>query len=156
MKYIGKSSLSFFMELILVIIMIANIAVLISLPWNIEYYLRMINIAPSAWIRAKNILMIILYPCGISSLMVAFELKKIFRTLVKKDPFVQNNVHSLKTIGFAMTTVTVFLFAKIFLMNSLMTMLGAFASILMAVFCFVLADVFQQAVYYKQDNELTI
>ena len=144
------------MEIVLVIIMVVNIAVLITLPWNVEYYLRMIYNMPAAEASAKTILLIILYPCGISSFMVAFQLKRIFRTLVKKDPFVQTNVQALKLMGTAMTVVTIFLFAKIFLMNSIMTMLGAFASILLAVFCFVLADVFQQAVYYKQDNELTI
>ena len=156
MKYIGKSSLSFFMEIVLVIIMIVNIVVLITLPMNVEYYLRMIYNTAEVAVRAKIILLIILYPCGISSLLIELQLKRMFRTLVKKDPFVQKNVQALKIMGFAMVTITVFLFAKIFLMNSLMTMLGSFASILLAVFCFVLADVFQQAVFYKQDNELTI
>ena len=156
MKYIGKSSLSFFMEIILVIIMLVNIAVLITLPMNVEYYLRMIYNTAEIAVRAKIILLIILYPCGIASFIVELQLKRIFRTLVKKDPFVQKNVQALKIMGFAMVTIAALLFAKILLMNSLMTMLGSFASILLAVFCFVLADVFQQAVFYKQDNELTI
>ncbi len=156
MKYIGKRSLSFIMEVILVGIMAVNIAVLIFLPYITDYYLEMLYNANIVYHNAKLILLLILYPCGILSFLVEFNLKKMFNTLVKKDPFVQSNVKSLKVMGSSMVCVTVFLVAKILLMNSIMTMMGSLASALLAVFCFVLADVFQQAVYYKEDNELTI
>jgi len=156
MKYIGKKSLSFVMEIALIGIMAVNLLVLVFLPWISMYYLQMIYGAVEVCQRTTNILLIVLYPCGIFSFIVAFNLKRIFRTLVNRDPFVQRNVKSLKAMGLAMAGVTAFLILKVFLMNSIMTMMGVLASSLLAVFCFVLADVFQQAVYYKQDNELTI
>lgn len=156
MKYIGKNSLSFITEVILIGIMAVNVLVLIFLPQITTYYLQRIYNIQEVCQRTKMILLIILYPCGVCSLLVGYNLKGIFRTLVEKDPFVQRNVKSLKVMGFAMLAVTAFLIGKIFMLNSVMTMLGALASGLLAVFCLVLADVFQQAVYYKQDNELTI
>ena len=156
MKYIGKNSLSFVVEIILIVLMIINALVLIFLPQVVKFYLENGYNVLEGFNLERTILLIILYPCGISAFFVEYNLKKIFRTLVDKDPFVQKNVKALKIMGFAMIVVTVFLFAKIFLLNSIMTMLGALASGLLSVFCYVLADVFQQAVHYKQDNELTI
>ena len=156
MKYIGKKSMSFAVEIILLVLMVINILILIFLPRVITFYLEHYYNITNVFSPEKTILMIILYPCGLAALFVEYNLKKIFRTLVNRDPFVQENVMSLKIMGYAMIVVTVFLLGKIFLLNSIMTMLGCLASALLTVFCFVLADVFQQAVYYKQDNELTI
>ncbi|MBN2879515.1 MAG: DUF2975 domain-containing protein [Clostridia bacterium] len=156
MKHVGKKSVSFAMEIILVLLMVVNAAVLIFLPKVITFYLEHDYNILDVFSTEKTILLAILYPCGLSALIVEFSLFKIFRTLVDGDPFVQSNVRYLNVMGTAMIVVTAFLIAKIFLLNSIMTMLGGLASGLLAVFCFVLADVFQQAVYYKQDNELTI
>lgn len=156
MKYIGKNSMSFVVEIVLVLLIVVNIAVLIFLPQVISFYLRHDYNITDVFSLEKTMLLIILYPCGIGALLVEYNLMRIFATLVKKDPFVQRNVRSLKAMGLAMIMVAVFLIAKVFFLNSIMTMLGGLASGLLAVFCFVLADVFQQAVYYKQDNELTI
>ncbi len=156
MKYIGKNSMSFVIEIVLLILMVLNILILIFLPRVITFYLEHDYNILDVFSVEKTILLIVLYPCGLAALFVEYNLKKIFRTLVNKDPFVQENVKSLKIMGYSMIVVTAFLLAKVFFLNSIMTMLGCLGSALLTVFCFVLADVFQQAVYYKQDNELTI
>lgn len=153
MKYIGKNSISFAVQIMLIVLLVINVAALIFLPKIVNYYFTNTS---EIYAVAKTQLLIILYPCGVFSLIVEYCLMKIFKSLVNKDPFVQSNVKLLNTMGISMIAVTGFFILKIFLLNSLMTMLVCLASGLLAVFCFVLADVFRQAVIYKQDNDLTV
>ena len=159
MKYVGKYSLSFFVKLLLVLLMVATFAFIVILPWVVEKYLELDYgsiFQAACLVRAKTILLIVLYPVGICALLVENELRSMFKTLEEKDPFVERNVKSLNRMGFLMLIVFAFFIFKIFTLNTIMTMLCAFAIILVAVLCFVLADVFRQAVIFKQENDLTI
>jgi hypothetical protein len=76
--------------------------------------------------------------------------------LENKNPFITANVKSLNKMGILMLIVWAFFIFKIITLNSIMTMVSAAAIIVISLFCFILADVFKQAVIYKQDNDLTI
>lgn len=154
MKYIGKKSMAYFVRLLLQVIMGITIIVLIALPWIINEYLAFIRLFINDY--ARTVLLIVLYPCGISALIVENELRKMFNSLVDKDPFIQRNVRSLNTMGISMLVILVMLIVKVLTLNSIMTMLLCIASGILAIFCFILADVFNQAVVYKEEHDLTI
>jgi hypothetical protein len=154
MKFAGKKSLSFYMKLLLIVIMAITAAVVAALPWVVEMYLKIdYGIYNS---QARTVLLIVLYPCGICAFFVENELRRIFKTLEDMNPFIEANVKSLNRMGFLMVVVFAMFIVKIALLNTIMTMISAFAFIILAIFCFVLADVFRQAVIYKQENDLTI
>lgn len=156
MKYSGKNSVSFFMEILLFVIMISTAAVVVFLPKIIDFYLKtMYNMQPTLSM-AKMTLLIVLYPCALAAFVVENELRKIFKSLVKEDPFVQRNVRALNIMGISMLIILAMFVVKIVLMNTLMTMVLCLGCGILAIFCFVLADVFKQAITYKQDNDLTI
>ena len=154
MKFAGKKSLSFYMKLLLIVIMTATVAVVAALPWVVEMYLKIDYGVYNS--HARTVLLIVLYPCGICAFFVENELRRIFKTLEDMNPFIESNVKSLNRMGFLMVAVFAMFIIKIALLNTIMTMICAFAFIILAIFCFVLADVFRQAVIYKQENDLTI
>jgi hypothetical protein len=154
MKVVGKQSVASVTKIALVSMMVITVGLLITLPWVITYYLKisyhMVNV------YAKTVLLVMLYPCGILGFLIENELKKMFRTLETENPFVQENVKSLNRMGGYMVIVLALFIFKMIMLNTVMTMVCGFACIIIALFCFVLSDVFRQAVQYKQDNDLTI
>ena len=153
MKYIGKNSLSDLLRILLIIMMGLTLVIVIILPIVVDTYLDLV------WIighNVKNILLIMLYPCGVLAFFIENELRRIFKTLKGKNPFVVENVKSLKRIGFFLFGMFLAFVFKIVMLNSIMTMVGAAVFLLGALLCLILADVFQQAVAYKEENDLTI
>jgi hypothetical protein len=153
MKHIGKNSLSGFIKILLMMCMAAAVIVVGTLPWVVNWYL---NILGTDLSYARTILLIALYPCGILAFFVLNELRRIIGTLTDKNPFVIRNVKSLRRIGLMLVLMFLVFIFKIVTLNTLMTMICSFILMLASMFCFVLADVFNQAVIYKQDIDLTI
>lgn len=154
MKFVGDKSLSHFMKLFLMIIMVITIAVIVFLPWIVDHYLIVMYDGVSSY--AKTMLLIMLYPCGVCGLLIENELRKMFMSLEKKNPFVIENVKSLNRMGILMLIILVMFIFKVITLNTIMTMLTCFAIVIISILCFVLADVINQAVIYKQENDLTI
>ena len=154
MKFAGKYSLSFFIKILLIVVMAITVLIVAALPWVVEFYLKIDYGIYNAY--ARTVLLIVLYPCGISAFFVENELRRIFKTLEDKNPFIGQNVKSLNRMGFLMVAVFIMFIVKIIMLNTIMTMISALAFIVIALFCFILADVFKQAVAYKQENDLTI
>ena len=154
MKYAGKYSLSFFIKILILAVMAGTVLIVAFLPWVVKKYLVLNYGIYNTY--ARNILLIVLYPAGICAFFIENELRRMFKTLEDQDPFVERNVKSLNIMGILMLAEFVIFIFKIIMLNTIMTMLSAFAIIIIAAFCFVLADVFKQAVIYKQENDLTI
>ncbi len=154
MRFVGKYSLSFFVKILLLIVMAVTVLTIVFLPWVVEMYLKIdYGIYDT---HARTVLLIFSYPCGICTLLIENELRRMFKTLENKNPFVERNVKSLNRMGCLMIIVFAMFVFKIIMLNTIMTMLSTFAIIIVAILCFVLADVFKQAVIYKQENDLTI
>ena len=99
---------------------------------------------------------IIFMVCGVLALWIVYYLRKIFDTILKEDCFVEENVTALKRMG-----VASFLISAVFLLRLFVAVTsGALVVILVffiaGLFSLVLAQVFAQAVYYKQENDFTI
>lgn len=99
---------------------------------------------------------IIFMVCGVLALWIVYYLRKIFETILKGDCFVDENVIALKRMG-----VASFLISAVFLLRLFVAVTsGALVVILVffiaGLFSLVLAQVFAQAVYYKQENDFTI
>jgi len=93
---------------------------------------------------------------GAFALAILWELRSMFKTVIKQDSFVRANVLSLKRMG-----VYAFIIAGIMAIRLIIVITPA-ALVLVAVFLIaglfslVLSQVFDQAVTYKQENDLTI
>ena len=162
MKYYGKKSLSSMLNIILSMILFFGV-----LLTGLTYYK---TFSENNMRNVDEIILIILLTIGvICTFTVIIELKRVIKTLVLENPFTWKNVKSLRRI-----TYSCFIIAGCYLINFLVNMGNDVYSIIyidtkgvhtdaeififLLVGCFVgiLSKVFEQAVKYKEDNDLTI
>ena len=162
MKYYGKKSLSSMLNIILSMILFFGV-----LLTGLTYYK---TFSENNMRNVDEIILIILLTIGvICTFTVIIELKRVIKTLVLENPFTWKNVKSLRRITFSC-----FIIAGCYLINFLANIGKAEYSIIyidtkgvhtdaeIFIFlfagCFVgiLSKVFEQAVKYKEDNDLTI
>ena len=100
--------------------------------------------------------LICIMAAGVFALLILYELRSMMNTVVKGDCFVEKNVVSLHRMGrYAIVTAVVMLISN--LTAPTLTALAVMAVFIIAgLFSLVLAGVFERAVRYKQENDLTI
>lgn len=99
---------------------------------------------------------IIYFVLGVSALILIRELRKIFKTVLDEDCFVAENVTSLRKMG-----NWSFFIALMSVVRSIVYVTIAMAVVILVfviagLFSKVLAMVFEEAVRYKEENDLTI
>ena len=93
---------------------------------------------------------------GVSALVLLRELRKIFRTVLEENCFVQENVVSLNKMGswsFFIALMSV-VRSVVYMTIAMWVVICVF--IIAGLFSKVLAYVFEQAVQYKEENDLTV
>jgi len=154
MRYIGKKSLSSFIKILIIAAMIAGIAIMASLPWTLEILMGIFYEGNIGQMYA--FFLTILYILGICLLIILNELRVIFNSLEQNDPFIMRNVTALKRIFIISLIICIIFLVKIFVSNSIMTIVALFVFFVAMLFSLVLGEVFKKAVEYKQDHDLTI
>lgn len=93
---------------------------------------------------------------GVAVLLILFELRKMMKTVIEDDCFVEANVKSLYRMGtYAFIIIGVKLLrCFVFFTPGAVVIAGVF--FFAGLFSKVLARVFDRAVRYKQENDLTI
>lgn len=90
------------------------------------------------------------------ALFIIWDLRNMFRTVVKADPFVRENVRSLKRMGNCAFIIALFMLMKLVFVITPATLVLIVVFLVAGLFSLVLSQVFDQAVTYKQENDLTI
>jgi hypothetical protein len=101
-------------------------------------------------------LLIFLYVTGLLALQIVYEVGRIFKTLNRHNPFMMDNVHSLRQIAIASFIISICYIVKVVLFNSFFTIIIAMIFIIAGFFSIILAEVFRQAVVVKEENDLTV
>lgn len=162
MKYYGKKSLSSMLNIILSMILFFGVMLT-----GLTYYK---TFSENNMRNVDGIILLMLLTIGvICTFTVIIELKRVIKTLVLENPFTWKNVKSLRRITFSC-----FIVAGCYLINFLVTMrkeeysiiyidtkgvhtdAEIFIFLLAGCFVGILSKVFEQAVKYKEDNDLTI
>ena len=101
-------------------------------------------------------LSIIFFIAGVFALVIVWELRTIFKTVLKEDPFVRVNVRSLKRMGVSSFCIAFMMLTRLLFVitPAALVLVAVFA--IAGLFSLVLSQVFDQAVTYKQENDLTI
>ena len=130
----------------------SGIAVTASLPFSLKWLGKFL---PSL-VEYYEANVIIYFVLGIAAVVLIRELRKIFRTVLEENCFVTENVVSLRKMGnwsffiALMSVVRCIVFVTI-AMGVVVLVFG-----IAGLFSKVLAYVFEEAVRYKEENELTI
>lgn len=101
-------------------------------------------------------LSIILMICGVFAVLIIFELRKMFKTVINEDCFVMENVISLKKMGNYSFCIAATTLARLFCYINSAVFVIIIVFVIAGLFSKVLAGVFDQAVTYKLENDLTI
>lgn len=154
MKIIGERSLASFVKLLLDLIFLGGIAIFLTLPKSLGWYLSYMynHVGREIYL----FLLVLLYITGLLAILIVYEIRKIFLTLKRKNPFMMDNVKSLKHMGIYAFLIAFFYTLKIFFFNSFLTIIIVMIFIIAGFFSIVLGEVFRQAVEAKEENDFTI
>lgn len=92
---------------------------------------------------------------GTGALLIILDLVKMLKT-AEGEPFVHKNVTALRRMGFVALAESALFFIKTAVFFTPMTAVCGLVMLMCGLFSLVLADVFEKAVLYKQENDLTI
>ncbi len=147
-----KSRLTVITKIILDIMFYGGIVVTIAVPGLYKLAMKFVDDIEENYVALCIILMI----CGVFAVLIIGELRKMFKTVLNDDCFVMENVTSLKKMGnysFCIAAATlprfiIYVNSAVFVVMIVFVIAGLFSK--------VLAEVFDKAVSYKLENDLTI
>lgn len=148
-----QSRLISFTKYFLDFMFFSGILVVVSLPFSLkmlgEYYWK--EMAEQYWP-----MLIIFGLSGICGLIIVYQLRKMMKTVVKRECFVDNNTKSLSTMGKVSFVITVLFIVKCILLPTPASFVIVLTFFIAGVFSHVLSLVFEEAVRFKEENDLTI
>lgn len=153
MAILSKNGLSGFVKILLDIIFVGGVLIYITLPWCLKWYLGTMFSDPRP---VYGIYLFFLYFTGVFSIYIVFEMRRIFRNLSLRQPFVRSNVSSLVRVGYCCLVIAGAYVVKLFLVNTIFTIVAVMIFIIAGLFALVLSEVFRQAIEVKEEMDLTI
>ena len=140
-------------KLILDIMFFTGIIVLLTLP----IWLRFAGTHYSKDIEIHYLAMLIVFAVsGLNGILIVNELRKMMKTVLEVNCLVEDNVKSLRRMARYSLVISIFFFIKVLLVPTPATLIIILVFFIAALFSVVLSCVFQEAVNYKDENDLTI
>ncbi len=101
-------------------------------------------------------MLILFFISGIFAILIILELRFMFRTVLEENCFVKENVRSLKRMSYYSFCIAAMSSARLAIIITPATLVIILVFVIAGLFSRVLANVFDQAVTYKLENDLTI
>lgn len=149
MKIMGQISLAFVIRLMTDIIFLLNIATLLFLPFGLLSHVYNLFNATYLVGESYNFLLLFLYVCGFLTLGI-LALGHMFLRSLEKNPL------WFRLLFVDLLLLTLSFLAKLLFYPTLLTMLGAYLLLLLALLALILSEIFRQACKIWEENELTV
>lgn len=130
----------------------SGILVTASLPWSIKLMGRQLP----HLIEHYEETVIIYFVLGIAAEKLLWELKKIFRTVLEENCFIRENVISLQKMGNWSFFIALMSVVRCIVYMTIAMGVVVLVFVVAGLFSKVLSFVFEQAVNYKEENDLTV
>ena len=101
-------------------------------------------------------LLVLFFVSGAFAVLIILELRRMFSTVLKEDCFVEENVRSLRRMGNYSFCITFISLLRLFVAVTPAVLVVILVFVIAGLFSKVLANVFDQAITYKLENDLTI
>lgn len=147
-----KKSLTVWTKYLLDFMFYAGIAVTATLPFTVKIVVKMLPYMVGHYEET----VIIYFVLGVSAVVLLRELRKIFRTVLEENCFVRENVASLQKMGNWSFFIALMSVVRSVVYMTIAMAVVIFVFIIAGLFSKVLAYVFEEAVYYKEENDLTV
>ena len=129
-----------------------GIAVTATLPFSLKFLGEYIPHLVENYKEA----VVIYFVLGIAAVKIIWELRKMFKTVLKKNCFVQENVISLQKMGKWSFFIVLMSLVRTFVYMTIAMGVVILVFVIAGLFSFVLAFVFEEAIGYKEENDLTV
>ena len=129
-----------------------GVLVTASLPWSIKWIGEQLPFL----VRYYEETVIVYFVLGIAAEKLLWELRKIFRTVLEENCFVQENVVSLGKMGNWSFFIVLMSVVRSIVYMTVAMYVVILVFVIAGLFSKVLAYVFEEAVCCKQENDLTI
>ena len=141
-----------FTSALLAVMFYGGIAVTAALPWIFRWGARFYpSLETHYWLNT-----ILFMLSGVGAVCIIYELRRMFRTVLAEDCFVQQNVISLRRMGWLGLAIAIITAVRLVIIFTPATVVIIIVFFIAALFSFVLSQVFDRAVRYKEENDLTI
>ena len=149
---IMKDKLTLFTKYLLDFMFYMGIVVIITLPLTIKLY----GHYNTYFAENYYSLCVIFFLSGIFAVLILRELRKMFRSVLNDDCFIRENVISLDHMSIYSFFIAVITACRLFLYLTPAVLVVILVFVIAGLFSKVLARVFDKAVTYKLENDLTI
>ena len=147
-----KDKLTIFTKFLLDFMFYAGIVVIVTLPLSIKFYGRFNTYFAENYYS----LCVIFFLSGIFAVLILQQLRRMFGTVLNDDCFVRENVASLEKMSIYSFFIAVITACRLFIYLTPAVFVIILVFVIAGLFSKVLAGVFDKAVTYKQENDLTI
>lgn len=130
----------------------AGILVTLTLPWSVRWAGRYLESLAENYGEIVTIYFVL----GILALAIIWELRKMFKTVLAENCFVQGNVASLKHMSYYSGLIVLMSVVRTIVYTTIAMLVVILVFVVAGLFCQVLAQIFDQAIRYKEENDLTI
>lgn len=138
---------------VLDIMYFGGFVVLITLPATIKFLGKYYS---SVITKNFTLMLFVFGISGILGILIIGQLRRMMRTVIEDSCFVYGNVESLHKMAMMSIGIVIMFIFKLFFVPTPATGIIILVFFIAALFSQVLADVFEKAVNYKEENELTI
>ncbi len=139
-------------KLLLDFMFFVGIAVCIAVPLIFKFAGKYYSIFEKYYLPFCILYMI----AGIFALIILWELRKMFRSVMQENPFVTGNVISLKRMGVCSFIISLSMLLRLAFIITVAELILVLVFLIAGLFSAVLSMVFDRAVTYKEENDLTI
>lgn len=147
-----KKNLQHFTKMVIDFMFYSGILVCVFVPVFIYKLIPYTFIAEGIRLQLTAVLIL----SGIAALYILWTLRCIFKTLLNTNPFTLENVDALRKMAVASFIISALYITKCLFWFTLGTAIIVIIFAIAGLFSLVLADVFKQAVQYKEENDLTV
>lgn len=131
---------------------LAGIVVTLTLPLSVKWIGRYLERVAENYGEIVTIYFVL----GILALAIIWELRKMFRTVLGKNCFVRENVASLKHMSYYSGLIVMMSIVRSIVYTTVAMLVIILVFVIAGLFCQVLAQIFDEAINYKEENDLTI
>lgn len=153
-QILGHKGLSRIMEVSCTVFQVLGTILVLSLPWTINYYLLYKHSVVEEHIYYSMI--ILLFISGVCGFSILQHAKKILHNINAKNPFTLDTANRIKYISYWCLPIAFIYLVAIFFIPSAFVLLVGLTFLFLSACILIIAELFYQAVNYKQENDLTI
>jgi len=127
-----------------------------SLPFSLKWIGKLLPEIGKHYMDHYEEAVIIYFVLGVSAVVLIRELRKIFKTVLEENCFVMENVVSLRKMGNWSFFIAGMSMVRNIVWMTIAMLVVVLVFVIAGLFSKVLALVFEEAVRFKEENDLTI